>query len=60
MTSSRPAPNVPYFTPEQDPPSGTALVPQPDGTEIPTLFKPITIRGTTFHNRIFVRGRRQE
>ncbi|KAI5122193.1 hypothetical protein M0805_002682 [Coniferiporia weirii] len=49
-----PAPNTPYFTPAQIPPSGTALNPQPDGKPIPKVFQPIKIRGTEFHNRIFV------
>ena len=35
-------------------PAGTAIVPQPDGKPIPSLFQPIKIRGTTFQNRIFV------
>ncbi|KAG2363011.1 FMN-linked oxidoreductase [Suillus spraguei] len=38
----------------QVPAAGTAFDPQPDGTPIPTLFQPIKIRGTTFHNRIFL------
>ena len=50
-----PAPNVPYFTPKQDPPAGSARVPQPDDKPIPKLFQPIKIRGVEFHNRIFVR-----
>ena len=50
-----PAPNVPYFTPAQIPPSGTAIDPQPEGKPIPKLFQPIKIRGVEFHNRIFVR-----
>lgn len=49
-----PAPGVSYFTPLQDPPAGTAVVPQPDGKPIPKLFQPLTIRGVTFQNRIFV------
>jgi hypothetical protein len=48
------APGIPYFTPEQNPPSGTAVNPQPDGKAIPKLFQPIKIRGVQFHNRIFV------
>ena len=50
-----PAANVPFFTPAQSPASGTAVVPQPDGKAIPTLFKPIKIRGLELQNRIFVR-----
>ena len=49
-----PAPNVPYFVPAQYPPAGTAFNPQPDGKPIPTLFKPIKIRGVEFQNRIWV------
>ncbi|KAK0475705.1 FMN-linked oxidoreductase [Armillaria novae-zelandiae] len=46
------ASGVSFFTPAQDPPAGTALVPQSDGNQIPSLFQPITIRGVTFQNRI--------
>ncbi|KZT66250.1 FMN-linked oxidoreductase [Daedalea quercina L-15889] len=49
-----PAPNVPYFAPAQYPPAGTALDPQPNGKPIPTLFKPLKIRGVEFQNRIFL------
>ena len=49
-----PAPGISYFTPEQNPPSGTAINPQPDGKPIPKLFQPIKIRGVEFQNRIFV------
>ncbi|PIL23686.1 hypothetical protein GSI_13435 [Ganoderma sinense ZZ0214-1] len=49
-----PAPNVPYFVPRQVPPSGTAIQPQHDGNDIPTLFQPITIRGVTFQNRLWL------
>ncbi|KAI0751937.1 FMN-linked oxidoreductase [Daedaleopsis nitida] len=48
------APNVPYFTPAQTPPAGTALDPQPDGKPFPTLFKPLKIRGVEFQNRIWL------
>jgi hypothetical protein len=51
---NRPAPNVPYFTPAQDPAAGTAVVPQPDGRPIPKPFQPIKIRDVTFQNRIWV------
>ncbi|KAI0628636.1 FMN-linked oxidoreductase [Trametes polyzona] len=47
------ASNVPYFTPEQTPPAGTAARPK-DGKTLPTLFRPLKIRGVEFHNRIFV------
>ncbi|KAI0948189.1 hypothetical protein AcW1_009770 [Taiwanofungus camphoratus] len=49
-----PAPNVPYFTPAQNPPAGTAVKPQPDGEAIPKLFTPLKIRGVEFQNRIFL------
>ncbi|PBK58825.1 FMN-linked oxidoreductase [Armillaria solidipes] len=49
-----PAPGVSFFTPEQNPPAGTAVLPQPDGKPPRTLFQPITIRGVRFPNRIFV------
>jgi hypothetical protein len=49
-----PAPGISYFTPEQYPPSGTAVNPQSDGKPIPKLFQPIKIRGVQFQNRIFV------
>lgn len=48
------ATSVNYFIPAQDPPAGTATDPQPNGKAIPTLFQPLTIRGVTFQNRIFV------
>ncbi|KAJ3800766.1 FMN-linked oxidoreductase [Lentinula aff. detonsa] len=48
------APGSPFYTPLQDPASGTALDPQPDGKPIPKLFTPLKIRNVTFHNRIFV------
>ncbi|KAG6819981.1 hypothetical protein H0H93_006811 [Arthromyces matolae] len=49
-----PAKGIPYFTPAQNPPSGTALVPQPDGKPVPKLFQPLKIRGLELHNRIFL------
>lgn len=50
----KPAEGVPFFAPAQDPPAGTAVDPQPNGAAIPKLFTPLTIRGVTFQNRIFV------
>ncbi len=58
-TVSAPAVGIPYFTPAQYSPAGSAVVPQPSGAAIPTLFQPIKIRGVEFHNRIFVRARIQ-
>lgn len=46
------AKGAPFFTAAQDPPAGTA-VSSPD-VEIPKVFKPITIRGLTMQNRIWV------
>ncbi|KAH9893611.1 FMN-linked oxidoreductase [Cubamyces lactineus] len=51
---NRPAPNTPYFTPAQFPPAGTAVDPQPDGKPVPTLFKPLKIRGVEFQNRLWL------
>ncbi|KAI6040870.1 hypothetical protein EDC04DRAFT_2867398 [Pisolithus marmoratus] len=52
--ANKPAPAISYYTPAQVPAAGTAYVPQPDGKPIPKLFQPIKVRGTTFHNRIFL------
>lgn len=49
----RHAPGIPYPTPLQDPAPGSFLA-QRDGGEQPKLFTPLTIRGVTFPNRIFV------
>ncbi|KAI0008242.1 FMN-linked oxidoreductase [Xylariaceae sp. FL0662B] len=51
---NKPAKDVPFFTPAQEPPSGTAVDPQPDGRPIPKLFTPLKIRGLTLQNRIMV------
>lgn len=51
---NKPAPGISYFTPAQTPPSGTAKDPQSDGLAIPKLFQPLTIRGVTFQNRIWL------
>ncbi|KFH48698.1 putative NADPH dehydrogenase-like protein [Hapsidospora chrysogenum ATCC 11550] len=48
-----PAKGISYFTPAQDPPSGTALGTQ-DGSPIPKLFQPLKIRGIEMQNRIWV------
>ncbi|CAG8951153.1 hypothetical protein HYFRA_00007899 [Hymenoscyphus fraxineus] len=45
---------VPFFTPAQEPPAGTASSPQPNNTPIPKLFTPLKIRDVTFQNRIFL------
>ncbi|KAI8629505.1 FMN-linked oxidoreductase [Xylariaceae sp. FL1651] len=44
------APNVPFYTPIQDPPAGTPWDPQPEGV----LFSPLKINGMQIHNRIIV------
>ncbi|KAG6819984.1 hypothetical protein H0H93_006814 [Arthromyces matolae] len=49
-----PAPNVPYFTPAQKPPSGTAIDPHSSGKPIPKLFQPLKIRGLELQNRIIL------
>lgn len=51
-TASKPAARVPFYTPVQDPPCGTALHLDPEAT--PTLFRPLTIRGVTLVNRFVV------
>jgi len=48
---NRAAKGVPFFTPAQLPPAGTALV-LDDQTSVPKLFHPIQIRGLTLPNRI--------
>lgn len=48
--TNAPAPGVPYFTPAQYPPAGTAA----DDERVPTLFQPFKIRGVEFQNRIWV------
>ncbi|TFY53448.1 hypothetical protein EVG20_g10109, partial [Dentipellis fragilis] len=50
--TNRPAQNTSYFIPAQTPPAGTAV--DPDNSNLPTLFKPIKIRGLELHNRIIV------
>ncbi|KAK7206616.1 NADH-dependent flavin oxidoreductase [Myxozyma melibiosi] len=47
------AEGVSFFTPAQEPPVGTCLAPA-EGKEVPTAFQPLTIRGVTFQNRIWV------
>ncbi|KAF8155543.1 NADPH dehydrogenase [Crassisporium funariophilum] len=48
-----PAKGVPFYTPIQNPPAGTASDPQPDGKPIPKIFQPLQIRGVRFQNRIW-------
>lgn len=52
---NRPAPGISYFTPLQDPPSGTAFVPEgKSASDVPKLFHPLKIRGVTLQNRIML------
>jgi 2,4-dienoyl-CoA reductase-like NADH-dependent reductase (Old Yellow Enzyme family) len=44
------APGTSYFSPHQDPPSGTAHAPSPP----PKLFTPLKIRDVVFQNRIWL------
>ncbi|KAH6895644.1 hypothetical protein B0T10DRAFT_587129 [Thelonectria olida] len=44
------APDVPFYTPVQDPPAGTPWDPQPARS----IFSPLKLRGLTLHNRIVV------
>ncbi|KAK3941498.1 NADPH dehydrogenase [Diplogelasinospora grovesii] len=51
-TASTPAPGVPFYTPAQSPPAGTAIA--KEGIAVPTLFTPLTVRGMTLTNRFTV------
>lgn len=54
-TASKPAQGVPFYTPAQEPPVGTALELGPEHQHrIPTLFQPLTIRNVTLANRFVV------
>lgn len=49
-----PAPGVSFYTPRQTPSAGTALH-NTESTETPSkLFTPLTLRGVTFQNRLFL------
>ncbi|KAK9465685.1 hypothetical protein V1512DRAFT_265149 [Lipomyces arxii] len=52
-TIIKPATGVPFYTPSQFPAAGT-LLRKPEGKEVPKAFTPLTIRGVTFQNRIWV------
>lgn len=54
--SAKPAEGISYYTPAQSPPAGTARTPQTSGKPIPKMFKPLTVRGVTFQNRLGVRN----
>ncbi|KAI9167978.1 NADPH dehydrogenase [Paramyrothecium foliicola] len=47
------AEGVPFYTPAQTPPAGTAFLPD-DGSPPPKLFTPLKIRGLVMPNRIWV------
>ncbi|KAH8901178.1 FMN-linked oxidoreductase [Thozetella sp. PMI_491] len=47
---NRPARNISFYTPIQDPPAGTHWDPQPEGA----LFSPLKVNGMVLHNRIIV------
>ncbi len=51
LTASAPAPGVPFYTPAQEPPVGTALNP---GADVPTIFTPLKLRGLNLQNRFVV------
>jgi 2,4-dienoyl-CoA reductase-like NADH-dependent reductase (Old Yellow Enzyme family) len=51
LTASAPAPGVPFYTPAQDPPVGSALNP---GADVPTIFTPLKLRGMYLQNRFAV------
>ncbi|RYO92492.1 hypothetical protein DL766_006903 [Monosporascus sp. MC13-8B] len=47
------ASGISYYTPAQEPPSGTCFGTK-DGGSVPKVFTPLTIRGLKFQNRIFL------
>jgi 2,4-dienoyl-CoA reductase-like NADH-dependent reductase (Old Yellow Enzyme family) len=51
---NRGASGVEYFTPEHITSPGTPVADAKSSKPLPTLFKPLTIRGTTLRNRILV------
>ncbi|KAH8884535.1 NADH:flavin oxidoreductase/NADH oxidase-like protein [Thozetella sp. PMI_491] len=51
-TASPGADGVPFYTPAQNPPAGTALA--KDGAQVPTLFTPLKLRSLTLQNRFAV------
>merc|ERR1711981_626578 len=48
------AEDVPFFTPAQNPPPGTAIVPEDKSKKLPKLFTPIKIRDLVMPNRLWV------
>lgn len=51
---NEPQEGIPYYSPAQKPPSGTAVTPQPDHKPVPKLFQPLKIRGVEMQNRIML------
>ncbi|KAJ4223324.1 NADH-dependent flavin oxidoreductase [Fusarium solani] len=51
--SNTPQVGISYFTPAQQPAAGTRILDDPNGSPC-KLFTPLTIRGVTFQNRIFL------
>jgi len=49
-TANKPAPGIPYYTPAQEPPAGSAA----DVSTAPTLFRPLRIRDVELTNRFIV------
>ncbi|KAM5341785.1 hypothetical protein ACJ41O_014816 [Fusarium nematophilum] len=52
--SNAPQDGISYFTPAQQPPAGTQVHDSTEGNIPRKLFTPLTIRGVTFQNRIFL------
>ena len=50
---NKPAAGVPYFTPAQDPPAGTAMI-EEGQKSVPKLFRPIQLRGMMMANRLML------
>lgn len=50
-------PRTPYFAPLQTPPAGIVLdddLQPAKESDVPHIFRPLTLRGVTFHNRIWL------
>ena len=48
------AEGVPFYTPAQNPPSGTAILPEDKSKKLPKLFTPLKIRDLVLPNRLWV------
>jgi 2,4-dienoyl-CoA reductase-like NADH-dependent reductase (Old Yellow Enzyme family) len=53
-TTTAPAPDVPFYTPAQNPPAGTAPAEIEGTNNVPTLFTPLKLRSMTLNNRFAV------